>query len=87
MRAQVPRIKPKTVVALEEELLGLSWEEMDTTSKEWGVMGRALYRRAKCAPAPRFRTLHACTPSAERATCAAGQWALLLLVRCCCSFV
>lgn len=47
---QVPRIKPKTVVALEEELLSISWEEMDTTCREWGALGRTLYRRAKCAP-------------------------------------
>jgi pimeloyl-ACP methyl ester carboxylesterase len=44
----VPRLSPKTVVAMEEELLNISWEQMDATADEWGGFGRMLYRRAKC---------------------------------------
>lgn len=45
----IPRISPKTVVALEEELLNISWEQMEVTCGEWGRFGRMLYKRAKCA--------------------------------------
>jgi Lipase (class 3) len=48
----VPRIAPRTIVAIEEELLNLSWEQMDVTADEWGTMGRLLFRRAKCARGP-----------------------------------
>lgn len=43
----VPRMAPRSMIALQELALALSWEELAECSESWGFMGRALLRQAQ----------------------------------------
>lgn len=45
----VPRLSPRAVVSLQEEVLGLTWGEMEECAKAWGRLGRSLYDSARYA--------------------------------------
>ena len=45
----IPRMSPRTLVSLQEEALGLSWEDLEECAEAWGRLGRTLYATARCA--------------------------------------
>lgn len=47
----IPRMTPRMVGSLEEELLQQEWEEMEQVASEWGPFGKALFERARCGSA------------------------------------
>lgn len=45
----VPRLAPKAIVSLEQELMALEWEEMEACAETWGPVGGVVLHRAKDA--------------------------------------